>query len=152
VWIIRKYADEKAHQAGIPYEVRRYPGNLLLNEGINAMWTLICGGAGTAFNNANAYIGVGDDNTAAAAAQTGLQASTNKLYKAMDVSFPTFGTAQKATWQATFGASDANWQWREFTVANGNSNAADNLNRLVQDVGTKASPGVWTISLEVTLS
>lgn len=34
-------------------------GNALLNEGINAMTTLICGGSETAFNNANADLGVG---------------------------------------------------------------------------------------------
>ncbi len=35
-------------------------GNALLREGINAMTTLICGGAETAYNNANAQLGVGD--------------------------------------------------------------------------------------------
>src|SRR3972149_69403 len=65
------------------YELRLIEGNLLLNEGITALQNLLIGAAETAFNNANSYLGVGDSSTAASAGQTGLQASTNKLYKAM---------------------------------------------------------------------
>jgi len=83
--------------------------------------------------------------------ETGLAAASNKLYQGMDDGYPTSGSDQKATWRATFGASEANFQWNEITVANGDSDSADNLNRLVQNVGTKASPGVWTVSLEVSL-
>ena len=151
-WTITKYADQDAYARGESYETISITHNLLLNEGINAAWTLICGGGGTAFTNAAAYIGVGDDATGAAATQTGLQAAVNKLYKAMDVSYPTYGTLQKATWRSTFLAAEANFAWNEITVANGNSDASTNLNRLVQAVGTKASPGVWTVSLEITLS
>lgn len=126
--------------------LKRIKGNLLLNEGINAAWNLICGAGGTAFNNANSYIGVGDSNTAASASQTGLQASSNKLYKAMDTSYPTSGSSQQAVWRSTFGSSDANWAWNEITVANGNSDSATNLNRLVQSMGTKASGDLQYIS------
>ena len=47
------------------------------------------GQALTYFNNANARIGVGDSTVSAADTQTGLQAATNKTYKAMDASYPT---------------------------------------------------------------
>lgn len=63
-------------------------GNLLLNEGIQLLLDLLIGAGGTAYNNANSYIGAGDTNTAESAAQTGLQAPTNKLYKAMEATYP----------------------------------------------------------------
>lgn len=126
-------------------------GNLLLNEGINAIWTLVAGGSETAYNNANAEIGVGDSTTAEAATQTDLQAASNKLFKAMDASFPTYGTSQKITFRATFGSSEANHGWKEFSVRNGNS-ANKNLNRKVSDQGTKTSGQTWQVTVEITLS
>jgi hypothetical protein len=126
--------------------------NLMLNEGINEMWKLVAGGTATAFNNSNSYLGVGDDSTPAAATQTGLLASSNKYYQAMDGSFPTYGTLQKITFQSTFGASVANFSWQEFTVANGNSDSAINLDRLVLDQGIKILNQVWVLSLVITLS
>jgi len=156
-WRIEKYLGDFKQASDIPkslkpFEVKEFEYNLLLNEGINELWTLICGTGATQFSNAAAYMGVGDSATAADATQTGLQAVTNKLYKAMDTSYPTYGSSQKATWRATFGADDANFHWQEITVANGNSDAAKNLNRKVQDMGTKPSeaPGsTWVATLEV---
>jgi hypothetical protein len=126
-------------------------GNLLLNEGIGELLDLLIGVGGTAFSNANAYIGVGDSSTAAGATQTGLQAATNKAYKAMESSYPS-RTNQTITFRAVFGSSDANYSWQEFSVANGNSDSAKNLNRKVSNQGTKASGQVWTVDLSITLS
>ncbi len=128
-----------------------FPGNLLLNEGINALWTLVAGGSETAFNNANARLGVGDSSTAEDASQTDLQAATNKTYKAMDASYPAYGTSQKITFRSTFGASDANYAWNEFTVDNGGT-ALKNLNRKVSAQGTKTSGQAWQLTLDITLS
>jgi hypothetical protein len=127
------------------------PGNILLNEGINLLWTLACGGSGTPWNSANAYIGVGDGTTAEAATQTGLQ-GTNKAYKAMDAGYPTYGSNQQAKWQSTFGTADANFTWNEITVANGSDDTAVNLNRKVQNLGTKASGTTWIAQLTITIS
>ena len=127
------------------------PGNILLNEGINLLWTLACGGSGTPWNNANAYIGVGDGDTAESATQTGLQ-GTNKAYKAMDSGYPQYGSNQQAKWQSTFGGTEANFTWNEITVANGSSDTAVNLNRKVQNLGTKASGTTWIAQLTITIS
>jgi hypothetical protein len=127
------------------------PGNILLNEGINLLWTLACGGSGTPWNSANAYIGVGDGTAAEAATQTGLQ-GTNKAYKAMDSGYPTYGSNQQAKWQSTYGTADANFTWNEITVANGSSDTATNLNRKVQSLGTKASGTTWIAQLTITIS
>jgi hypothetical protein len=51
-----------------------------------------------------------------------------------------------------FSGSEANYAWNEFTVANGNSDSAKNLNRLVSAQGTKTSGQVWQVDVEITLS
>jgi hypothetical protein len=167
-WSIHKFHEHRgrvykaAHARGLPIDYLldnfelmgelTFRGNLLLNEGINELWTLVTGTGATKFDNSNAYIGVGDSATAADATQTGLQAATNKLYKAMDTSYPTYGSSQKVTHRSTFGSSDANFAWNEITVANGNSDSAKNLNRKVQSMGTKASGTTWVATQEITLS
>ena len=151
VWTVRKWHDSERYQTGeLPDETVIKEGNILLNEGIAVLWDLGIGAAGTAFNNANASLGVGDSNTAAAATQTGLQAATNKLYKGMEATYPQ-RTNQTMRWRSAFTDAEANFAWEEVTVANGNSDAAANLNRAVQSLGTKAS-GTWTLDLDITLS
>ena len=101
VWKVEKYdgdwtaAQLAAADAPAPYEVIEREGNLLMYGGVSCLWQCLIGnGTGTAaqtltyFNNGNAYIGVGDSTTAAAATQTDLQAATNKLRKAMDATYP----------------------------------------------------------------
>lgn len=132
-----------------PWEVIEREGNMLLNEGINGMWKLICGGTETAFNNTNARIGVGNGTTAASASQTGLQGAST-AFAAMEASFPTYGTSQKATFKSSFGTSVANFAWEEWTIDNGSS-ANVNLNRKVEALGTKSS-GTWTLTVDITLA
>lgn len=159
-WTIRRYRSEDYDRLGEKAEpcafgelpaVSEVDGNLLLNEGIAELWDLAITTGATKFDNTNAYIGVGDSSTAASASQTGLQATTNKLYKAMETSYPS-RSSQTVTWRSVFGSSDANFSWQEFTVANANSDSGDNLNRKVSDQGTKASGQTWTVDLAITLS
>jgi len=150
-WVITRYKDEKDYAEGRPYDVSEFLENVLLNEGIAVLQTLLIGTGGTAFSNAAAYLGVGDSSTAAAAAQTGLQAASNKLYKAMESGYPSV-SGQTTTWRSVFGSGDANFAWAEFTVANGNSDAAVNLNRKVSAQGTKTAGQVWTLDLAITWS
>jgi hypothetical protein len=150
-WKITKYADDEAFKEGRPYAVSVFEGNLLLNEGIAEFLQLLIGGTATVFSNANAYLGVGDSSTAAAATQTALQASTNKLYKAMSATYPQI-VDQTITFRAQFTSDEANFSWNEFTAANGNSDTAKNLNRKVSAQGTKASGQTWTLDLSITFS
>ncbi len=151
LWRIKKFANDEAFKKGIAYEEKEIEGNILVNAGINALLTLLAGGGGTAFDNTNAYLGVGDSTTAAAATQTDLQASTNKLRKGMNSGYPTYGTNQKITFQADFGATEANFDWNEFAVFNA-STAGTMLNRKVFAQGSKVSGQIWRISIEVELS
>jgi hypothetical protein len=131
-----------------PYEVIEGEGNCLLNVGIDEMWDLIVGDSANHFNNTYAQIGVGDDDTAADATQTDLQATTNKTYKGMETSYPT-STTQKATFKASFGDSEANYTWNEWVVKQSTSGKC--LNRKVDALGTKSS-GTWTLEVSITLS
>lgn len=107
-------------------------------------------GTPTAFNNANARLGVGDSSAAEAATQTDLQAAANKTYKSMSASYPS-RAAQTVTWRAVFASADANYAWAEFCVDNG-ATALKTLNRKVSAQGTKASGQTWTLDLQITLS
>lgn len=132
----------------IPYEVIEHEDNCLLNTGIDEMWNLIVGDSANHFSEAKATIGVGDSATAAAAAQTDLQAAANKDYHAMEAGYPT-STTQKATFKASFGAGHAEYAWNEWVIKQADS--AICLNRKVDALGTKAA-GTWTLTVSVTLS
>lgn len=146
---LRVCASELRRIVGPAEELVVVEGNLLLNEGIQALLDLGIGAGGTAFNNANARIGVGDSTTAEAASQTDLQAAANKTYKAMNATYPQ-RAAQTLTFQSDFGSTDANYAWNEWVIDNGAA-AAKTLNRKVASLGTKAT-GTWTMSGSISLS
>lgn len=110
---------------------------------------LIGGSTYTKYNNANAHLAVGDSTTAEAAGQTDLQASTNKLRKAMDSTYPQ-RAGNVLTFRATFGTSDANFAWNEWAIANASS-SGQILNRKVQNVGTKGSSSTWQATATITI-
>lgn len=140
--------EDQFHRLFTPYEVREGEGNCLLNSGIDEIWDLVTGAGANHFDNSNAQVGVGDSDTEAAATQTDLQAATNKTYKGMEASYPT-STSQKATFKASFGESDANYNWNEWVIKQ--STSAKCLNRKVESLGTK-SGGTWTLEVYITLS
>jgi len=124
-------------------------GNIFLIEGVNFMWTCInTGSCSPPFDGSNTHIGVGDGTAAADPTQTGLQGA-NVYYKLVDSGYPVINQ-NSFTARATFGPTEANFSWQEWTVANGSDNTAINLNRKVESLGTKASGATWV--LEVTLS
>ena len=148
-----KWKIEKYHGEAVPenlFETEEFDGNLLLNGGITVLLNLLGGIAATAYSNANAYIGVGDSVTAAAATQVNLQAAVNKAYKTMDATYPQVSN-QTITFKATFTGADANYAWQEFVVSNGSSGTVA-LNRKVESHGTKASGDTWVVTLAITIS
>lgn len=152
VWTVTKFADNEAFTRCEHFEKNVIEGNLLLNEGITEFLNLLVGGSATAFSNSNAKLGVGDSTAAAAATQTALQATTNKLYKAMESGYPAV-TNQSVNFRSVFGASEANFAWEEFSVMNGtDETTAKNLNRKVSSQGTKASGQTWQLDLTITFS
>jgi hypothetical protein len=122
----------------------------LSNAGRDFMAGAIVGSETTLFTTANAQIGVGDSTTAFAATQTDLQAATNKLRKAMDSGYPT-RSANVLTFKSTFGSSEANFAWNEWSVFNAAS-AGTMLNRKVESLGTKASGSTWVLTVTITVN
>lgn len=145
---------------GDPEECVEIKANLLVNEGIQRLMdmTMIATLTGTGWNNANAFLGVGDSSTAEAATQTELQAATNRFYKAMNATFPS-RSSQTSSFQSDFTTTEANYVWNEWTISSGATTASGagftsgttNLNRKVASLGTKAS-GTWTLTGQLTIS
>lgn len=104
----------------------------------------------TFFDASNAYIGVGDSNTAFAAGQTDLQAASNKLRKGMDGSYPQ-RSANQLTFRSTFGTSEANFAWEEWAIFNASSSGVM-LSRKVEALGTKTSAQSWQITCTITVN
>jgi len=133
--------------------------NIALHEGLY-LATRILAGIDTTSNkwdNTNARLGVGDSNVAPADEQTGLQAATNKAWKGMDATYPQCASAetdedQFIEWRATFGSTEGNFAWEEYTVVNASNDAGKNLNRCTASKGTKASGESWTLSLKITFA
>lgn len=122
----------------------------LTDSGRNLMIDGIVGTAVTAFDNTNAKIGVGDSSTAFASSQTDLQASTNKLRKAMDATFPSRST-NVLTFTSTFTTSDANFAWNEWATFNAASSGTM-LSRKVESLGTKPSTQAWQFTVTLTIT
>jgi hypothetical protein len=122
----------------------------ITTAGVNLLSSLAIGGAGTPFNAANAYIGVGDSSAVFAAGQTDLQASTNKYRKGMDATFPTVAS-NVLTFQTTFSTSEANFAWNEWGVFNAPSGGTM-LNRKQEALGTKANTQSWQFNITLTLN
>jgi hypothetical protein len=122
----------------------------LTNAGRDLISSAIVGAAYTTYANANAYIGVGDSTTAFAQGQTDLQASTNKLRKAMDATYPTQAT-NVLTFKSTFATTDANFAWQEWGIFNAASTGTM-LSRKVESLGTKTSAQSWAFTATLTLT
>ena len=124
--------------------------NVLLNEGITEMINLLCGlGSPTAWDNANARLGVGTDATAPAPAQTGIIA--NPVYKAMNGGYPQI-SGQDAIWQADFIDTEAEQAWNEESISNEATDAGDNLCRQNTALGTKPAGQTWRLTATITFS
>ena len=139
-------------------------GNLLTTLGLNRITSLIIGGGGAAFSNANALTGVGNSTTAANVADTHLTANStgNSRYIVMDASFPTQSNGV-ISGQSTFGSSDGNFAWQEWgwvvaaSPANSDTFAGAGtspvmLNHKVASFGTKGSGAIWVFQTSVTLT
>lgn len=125
-----------------------FTGNLMLNEGLNQLWTILCSSGGTKYDSSNAQCGTGTSSTGETAGDSSLTAA---VWKGMMASFPTYGTGQQAVWKSEFTSGEANQAWNEFSVRNGAS-ADLMLNRKVSSQGTKASGQTWELTITITLS
>lgn len=152
-WAVRKYR----YKDGPLYDVVRGKGNLLVYGGASALWERLIGTSVTAFDNTNAYLGVGDSTTATSPLQTDLQAVTNKHREAMDATFPDHDDGDddsdyaSIVFESTFESADANFDWNEWGIFNASTNGRM-LNRKVTSMGTKESPEEWTLTVRLSLA
>lgn len=123
----------------------------LTTAGRNFITQAIINDSPTFFNNSNAYLAVGDSTTAFAVGQTDLQATTNKIRKAMDATYPT-RSANQLTFKATYGTSEANFAWNEWGIFNASTGGVM-LNRKVESLGTKvAGTATWVFTVTLTIN
>lgn len=140
-----------------PDEVVESEGNLLVIGGASVMWERLIGTALTAFDNTNAFIGVGDSSTAAADTQTDLVAVTNKVRVGMVATYPqhtdTTGTAgsKSIVYQASFGSAVGNFAWLEWGIFNAAA-AGRMLNRKQESLGTKTAGSTWVMTVTLSLA
>lgn len=145
-WDIQRFYNSDDYQRGVSYWNTHIDGNLGLNEGIEEALKLIIGEAADAFSNANARLGTGTSNTAAAADQAGLLA--NGVYVAMDATYPQISSTS-VIFRSTFDGNTANQSWQEFSVDNNNG---INLNRKVSDQSAKVAGQIWVLTLTITMA
>ena len=154
-WRVEKFLsktlDDVLSSGEKPYEVCSDVQNIILDTGANEMLKLIGGVSGaTAFSAANAKIYVGSDSTAEAASQTGVIATTNKAYAAMDSGYPSV-SGRTIVFRASFDDATANFAWNEAAITNGSGAGAIAMNRKVSALGTKTT-GTWTLQLTISLT
>jgi len=149
---VKKFRDAIEHEKGLPYEVLESKHSDLLDEGADELIRLIGTiGAPTAWNNANAYMGVGNGVDAFDPTDTGLQGAS-KLYIDMDATYPQLEADQKCRWRSTFASGEANFAWEEYTISNTNSDAGKNLMRILASKGTKVLGEIWELTIDEEFS
>jgi len=122
----------------------------LTTAGLTHMLQATLGEAGlTPFDAANSYMGVGDSATAFDASQTDLL-GTNKYRKAVDTGSPS-RSGLDTTWVATFGTTEANFNWQEAGIFNASSGGTM-LFRIVWNWGVKTSAVSRQLTLTLSLS
>jgi hypothetical protein len=156
-WTPEQIAAGKAAEALIESIERE--DNLLVIGGASALWNRLIATTVTAFDNANAHLGVGGgagSTTAAADTQTDLQGAS-KTRKAMDATYPlhtdTTGTAgsKSIVFRSTFATGDANHAWDEWGVFNAAA-AGRMFNRKVEALGTKTAAATWVLTITLSLA
>lgn len=121
------------------------------DKGAIATASLFCGDGGvSAFNLANARIGVGDSSTTFATTQTDLQAATNKLRKGLD-SAPV-RTNNSVDYTATFNLSEGNFTWNEIALFNSASGDYMATRRTLTGFGTKINTESWTVTITLVVN
>jgi len=154
-----------------PYASLEVEGNLITTAGLGMITNALISGTfdpltGTA--SGRAFCAVGDSSTAAAVAQTDLQAATNKYYNTFDANptrVTTTVTNDSIQGVSTFGSSVGNFAWNEWawfttttgtitpgTTSNVSTGTETMWNRKVASMGTKASGASWALTTKVTFS
>jgi hypothetical protein len=153
-----------------PYASLEVEGNALTTNGLGNLTNLLTGGTTTpVISTTRGFVCVGDSSTAFAAAQTDLQAASNKYYNVIDGSgvtrVTTTVTNDTVQCVSTFGTSVGNFAWAEWAIGSstggtvtagttlaGTATGAFIYNRRVASMGTKASGASWAFTAKIQFS
>ena len=134
----------------------------LNNSGTELMASALLGdGSYPLLDNANAALGVGDDNTTHDPSQTQLQAEANgtsAIRKGMNTGLPSRdpdadGSKNLTRYQSVYGTSEGNFDWLEWGVFNDTTSGGGKmLCRIVENLGTKTSASKWVFEVDLTIS
>lgn len=156
-WKIEKFkakdSEEIAKKDLKPFETVESEKDILQHEGIIAIAYLIAGvgSAKTAWNNANARIGVGNSATEPSDTDGGLLGAS-KTYKAMNATYPQLSGDHDIVFQSDFIDGEAEYAWNEETIVNAATDAGDNLCRQNTALGTKPAGQTWRVTGTVTFT
>lgn len=134
-----------------PYETTETERDVLLHEGITALFFHIAGVGSSVskWDNANARIGVGNDGTAPSPSQTGLLGA-NKTFRPMNTGYPQQSGNNDLVFQADFENGAAEYAWNEQTIVNASTDAGQNLCRQNTALGTKPAGQTWRLTGTIT--
>jgi hypothetical protein len=122
----------------------------LTTAGRNFIATAIMNsGPPTFYDNSNAYLGVGNSNTAFAVGQTDLQGGSDDR-KGMEATYPQIAT-NVLTLKSSFNDDNSQFAWEEWGVFN-NSTGGTMLSRLVESLGTKGAGQTWDLTVDITVN
>ncbi len=124
-------------------------------------YLIIGGGTSFVFNNALAFLLVGDSTGTFGSTQNALGSSGANFDKSsMDAGYPQYSvTSDAATpamiFRSTFSTAQANFHWQEWGVRNGSGSGSATssgvmLNRVVADLGTKTNVQTWQLTATIT--
>jgi hypothetical protein len=123
----------------------------LTNAGRDIMANAIVGAAYTAFNNANAYLGVGTDGQTFSVNDTDLNpsGSGSKYRQGMEAGYPQ-QAANVLTYRALIPTGSGNFAWAEWGLFNA-AVGGTMLNRKTEALGTKTSAQAWQLTATITV-
>ena len=104
----------------------------------------------TFINNTNAYLGVGDSATVFSAAQTDLQAASNKSRRPQEATYPQRSSGA-VTFRSLWGTSEGNHAWNEWGVFNASTSGVL-WARKVESLGTKGGTQSWQLTATCTFA
>lgn len=105
-------------------------------------------GGFTVANSANAYLGVGNSSATQSATLTDLQGTAARA--AMMAGFPT-RSGSAVTFKSAWSDGAAEFSWQEWGTFNAAA-AGTMITRKVEDLGTKGTSQVWTLTVAITFA
>lgn len=110
-------------------------------------------GSTSDYDSSKAWIYVGSSTTAHAATQTWLLGTATG--STMEAGYPTISSGNVLTFRSLFSTSEANFDWNEWGVKNSSSSSTSTgalLNRMMEQLGTKANTQSWQLTATVTVT